>query len=207
MAQKYRGNRAYGRTAAVGLAAAGALAAPAYAADEFRGVEQVPSPPADQGARVGLVLEADAKPPRPGQEVTLRTTVANDDAEPVEGALLAQHVPTAVEIVEVGGDGVVNEGIVNWNVDVPAGEEAVYTLRVRAPEGGERLTSTACLLLDRNSDPTACASDTVDVTEATVAWRVSEFTDRDGLLRAAGAAALAGLAWVLWRRRRAAGRG
>ncbi|WP_241480301.1 DUF4139 domain-containing protein [Nocardiopsis halotolerans] len=171
-----------------GLAAAVVFAVPAFAA---------------QATGPGLVVDAGAQPPRPGQEFALRTTVTNGGGAPVTGALLAQHVPEVMEIVEVEGDGVVREGIVNWQVDVPAGEEAVYTVRVRAPEGEdarERLTSTACLLLERDSDPTACASDTVVPAEGTVMSRVSEYVEPAGLLRAAGVALVLGLVWILWRR-------
>ncbi|OKI20184.1 hypothetical protein A6A08_23485 [Nocardiopsis sp. TSRI0078] len=210
MVRKSR-NTVYGRAVAIGLVAAGVFAAPALAADRSGEAPQVRlAGGVDQAPGMGLTLDAGAEPPRPGQELTLRTTLANGNGDAVEGALIAQHVPESLEIVEVGGDGVVKDGIVNWQVAVPAGEESVYTVRVRVPEGAkgrERLTSTACLLLERDADPATCASDTVVVREATVAWRMSEYMDRDGLLRAAGAALLAGLAWVLWRRRSAAGRG
>jgi hypothetical protein len=153
---------------------------------------------------VELFLDS-GEAPRPGQEFTLRTTVANG---PVEGALLAQHVPEDLEIVEVGEEGVVRDGIVNWQVTVPAGEEAVYTVRVRAPEGaGERLTTTACLLLERDAAPASCASDTVVVAEGAAMSRVSEYASPADLLRAGGVALAAWLAWMLWRRRRALSRG
>ncbi|NYH54391.1 hypothetical protein HNR06_003980 [Nocardiopsis arvandica] len=201
MVRKSCRNTAYGRAAAAGLVAmaTGVLAAPALADDG-----------AGPAAGMGLTLDAGAQPPGPGQELTLRATLANGGGGAVEGALLAQHVPESLEIVEVGGDGVVKDGIVNWRVAVPAGEETAYTVRVRVPEdaeGRERLTSTACLLLDRDSDPAMCASDTVVVAETTVAGRASEYMDRDGLVRAAGVALLAGLAWALWRRRSASVRG
>lgn len=188
MTWKYRGKTA--GALAAGLAVAGALCAPAFADAET----------AEEEGRVELFLDA-GEAPRPGQEFTLRTTV---NGGPVKGALLAQHVPEELEIVEVGGEGVVRDGIVNWQVTVPAGEEAVYTVRVRAPEGaGERLTSTACLLLERDADPAACASDTVLLAEAAAMSRVSEYTGPADLLRIGGAALAAGLAWMLWRRRRA----
>ncbi|WP_150242563.1 hypothetical protein [Nocardiopsis quinghaiensis] len=205
-------NAAYGRAVAAGLVAVGVLAAPALAEDDGSGGAPRTrlAGGADPAAGMGLTLDAGAQPSSPGREFTLRTTLANGDGGTVEGALLAQHVPGSLEIVEVGGDGVVKDGIVNWQVAVPAGEESVYTVRVRVPEearGRERLTSTACLLLDRDSEPAMCASDAVVVTETTVAGRMSEYMDRDGLLRAAGVALLAGLAWMLWRRRSASGRG
>ncbi|MFE6449192.1 hypothetical protein [Nocardiopsis dassonvillei] len=197
MTRKYRAKTAGALTAGAltaGLTAAGALGAPAPAAAE----------PVQGEGPVGLFLEA-GEAPRPGEEFTLRTTVTDG---PVEGALLAQHVPGELEIVEVGEEGVVRDGIVNWRVTVPEGEEAVYTVRVRAPEAtGERLTSTACLLLERDADPAACASDSVLVAEQTAMSRVSEYADPANLLRAVGVALAAGLAWMLWRRRRALSRG
>ncbi|WP_285730154.1 hypothetical protein [Nocardiopsis sp. ATB16-24] len=211
IARRSRRSAVCGWMAAVGVMV-GTAAIPAYA-DDGGGVPQVPpGGGAGPATRIALVLEAGAEPSRPGHELTLRTTVTNDDGEDVEEALLAQHVPEALEILEVGEEGVVNEGIVNWRVRVPAGEESEYTVRVRAPEetqGRERLMSTACLLLDRTAEPVACASGTVVVTEATVGWRMSEYANAGGPLRVAGVvvvAVAAGLVWVLWRRGSVPGR-
>lgn len=205
--RRSRRSTVYGWMVAVGVMV-GVSAIPAYADDGGEGMPQVPpGGGAGPDARIELLLETGAGPSRPGHELTLRTTVTNKDGEDVEGALLAQHVPEALEILEVGEEGVVNEGIVNWRVAVPAGEKSEYTVRVRIPEevgGRERLMSTACLLLDRTAEPAACASGTVVVTEATVAGRMSEYANVGGLLRIAGVAVVAvvaGLMWVLWRRR------
>ncbi|MDT0328749.1 hypothetical protein [Nocardiopsis lambiniae] len=201
-----------GRWRAAGVAAlvgAGLLAvAPAALADPDRGrAEADPSAAAPgQEAFVGLSLVAEGGgTPLPGHEVVLRTTVANGDPEgEVRDAHLAQHVPDDLEVVEVDGEGVLAGGIVNWRVDVPAGGEQVYTVRVRVgedTEGTERLMSTACLLLERDADPTACASDTVVVASPTVMSRMSEAMNGGTLARMAGVALLVGLGWAVWRRR------
>lgn len=196
-----------GRWRAVGVfAAAGAVGAGLVAAAPAAGsAAHAPSDASPPEAFVGLSLVVEEAAPLPGHETVLRTTVANGDAsEEVSGAQLAQHVPDALEIVEVGGEGVLEGGIVNWRVDVPAGGERDYTVRVRVREdarGAERLMSTACLLLERNADPAACASDTVVVASPTVLSRVSEAVDGALLGRVAGAALLVGLGWLVWRRR------
>jgi len=153
---------------------------------------------------VGLTVTVGDEPAHPGREVTLRATVDNSDSAPVRGGLLAQHFPESLEILEVDGGGAADQGIVNWRVDVPAGERAVYTVRARVAEGiepEERVMSTACLLLDRDADPAACASNTVVVTEATVMSRVSEYVDPEWMVRSAGVALVAGLVWLVWRQR------
>lgn len=140
----------------------------------------------------------------PGEEVVLRTTVANGDSAPVEGALLAQHVPEGMEVLEVGQGGMVEEGIANWGVGVPAGGESDHTVRVRITEDAavdEHLMSTACLLLDRDAEPAACASDTVRVTERSAA--LGGLADRATLIRSVGAGLVLVLVWLLWRRRSA----
>ncbi|WP_304451109.1 hypothetical protein [Nocardiopsis sp. YSL2] len=138
----------------------------------------------------------------PGEEVVLRTSVTNGDSAPVEGALLAQHVPEGMEVLEVGQGGMVEEGIANWGVGIPAGGEAHHTVRVRIAEDtavDERLMSTACLLLDRDAEPTACASDTVLVTERSAA--LGGLADRATLVGSVGAGLVLVLVWFLWRRR------
>ncbi|CAL9573588.1 hypothetical protein SUDANB121_04917 [Nocardiopsis dassonvillei] len=199
-----------GRWRAAGVAAAtGAVlmaATPAAAAVDPDGrAPSAPSAPPSPEAFVGLSLVVEEAAPLPGHETVLRTTVANGDAsEGVSGAHLAQHVPEALEIVEVGGGGELEDGIVNWRVDVPAGEERDYTVRVRVredAEGTERLMSTACLLLEREADPASCASDTVVVASPTVLSRAAEAVDGGLLGRMAGAALLVGLGWLVWRRR------
>lgn len=140
----------------------------------------------------------------PGDEVVLRTTVTNGDSARVEGALLAQHVPEGMEVVEIGQGGMVEEGIANWGVGIPAGGETDRTVRVRITEDAvadERLISTACLLLDRDAEPAACASDAVRVTERSAA--LGGLADRATLIRSAGAGLVLVLVWLLWRRRSA----
>ena len=192
-----------------GMAAAILCAAPAMADEEGAGGERgLPSVPSGGGdgiadaELVGLALSGADQPPLPGEELVYRATVANSGGAPVEGGLLAQHVPEPLEVVGVERSGVLEEGVANWRVDVPEGDEAVYTVRVRVPEeveAGERLVSTACLLLDRDGEPAACASDTLLVGEQTVLSRVGAVVDRDGLIRAVGVGALMVLVWLLWR--------
>lgn len=200
-----RGRRLAAATAAV--AGVGLVAwAPAALADSDRAAH-APSAVESPEAFVGLSLAVEGEAPLPGREAVLRATVANGDSEEeVSGAQLAQHVPDDLEVLEVGAGGVLEDGIVNWRVDVPAGGERDYTVRVRVREdaqGAERLMSTACLLLDRDADPTACASDTLVVAPPTVLSRVSAAVDGALLARVAGAALLLGLGWLVWRRRMA----
>ena len=182
---------AFGRRAAgvvAGLALAGLCAAPASADDG--------------GDAVGLSLSGVDRSPLPGEEVVYRATVVNGGAGEVEEGLLAQHVPEPLDVREVGQGGIVEEGVANWRVDLPEDGEAAYTVRVRVPEDaeqGERVVSTACLLLDRDADPVACASDTLLVGERTVLSKVGEAVDREGLVRALGVGVLMGLVWLLWR--------
>ncbi|MEE2044870.1 hypothetical protein Q7689_16050 [Nocardiopsis tropica] len=196
----------WGGAFAAGLVAVGLAAAPASASAEENPRGLPGSAPGEEGRMplVGLSVVVGDEPANPGEEVTLRTTVANSDGEPVRGALLAQHFPEELEVLEVDGGGSADQGIVNWRVEVPAGEEAVYTVRARVAEGAvpdKRVMSTACLLLDRDADPAACASNTVVVTEVTAMSRVSEYVGREWLLRSVGAALVVGLAWLMWRRR------
>lgn len=153
---------------------------------------------------VGVTLSSLGEPPEPGEEVLFRATVSNGDHEPIEGALLAQHVPEGMEIVSVGQDGVVEQGIVNWVVDVAAEREVEYTVRARLADDarpGRQMGSTACLLLERDAEPTACATDALDVGAPTLTSRVGEALDGEGFLRLAGAGLLALLLWMLWRGR------
>ncbi|WP_017602088.1 hypothetical protein [Nocardiopsis lucentensis] len=188
------------------LAAAGAGAAPGWADGEAAGAGVGSAVPGlDPSGAVGLVLTAEDRSPMPGEEAVFRATVANGGGTPVEGALLAQHVPEELEIV-AAGEGVLAGGIVNWRADVPDGGEAEFVLRVRVPAGavaGDRLMSTACLLLDRDADPTSCASDTLVVGEPTMMSRVDAFVGA-GSVRVAGAALGLALVWLLWRTRRTA---
>ena len=193
----------WGGALAAGLVAVGLAVAPASAEENPRGLPE-DAPGEGHMPLVGLSVAVGDDPANPGREITLRTTVANSDSDRVRGALLAQHFPEALEILEVDNGGAADQGIVNWRVDVPAGENVVYTVRARVVEGAapeERVMSTACLLLDRDADPAACASNTVVVTEATMMSRVSEFVDPEWVLRSAGAVLAVGLVWLLWRQR------
>ncbi|MEV2276491.1 hypothetical protein AB0I72_12955 [Nocardiopsis sp. NPDC049922] len=199
-----RGSRRAAATTALAVAASGAAPAWADGGGGDAGRESALAE-LDRAALVRLVLTAPDEYPLPGEEAEFRATVANDGVSPVEGALLAQHVPEELEIVEVGGEGVLEGGIANWRVDVAEGEEAEFVLRVRVPGGadaGRRLMSTACLLLDRDADPTSCATDTLVVGEPTVLSRVNAFVGA-GPVRVAGAALGLALIWLLWRARRA----
>jgi len=163
---------------------------------------------AEEAPPVGVVLSSDDEPPGPGEEVVFRTTVSNEADDPVEGALLAQHLPEDMEIVEVGQDGVVEQGIVNWVVDVAADRDVEYTVRARLANDarpGRQMGSTACLLLEKENDPTACATDALEVSAPTITSRVGEVLGGKGLVPAAGAGVLILLLWVLWRRREALG--
>lgn len=153
-------------------------------------------------ALVGLALSGAPEPPPAGEEFVYRATIANEGAEEVEDGLLAQHVPGPLEVVEVGQGGVLEEGVANWRVDVPAGGEAEFTVRVRVPEGTseeERVVSTACLLLERDEEPSACAGDTVLVAESTVLSKVGAAIDREAVVRAVGVGVLMLMVWLLWR--------
>ncbi|PWV57150.1 MULTISPECIES: hypothetical protein [Nocardiopsis] len=151
---------------------------------------------------VRLSLSGVDEPPLPGEEVVYRATVVNGAGVEVEKGLLAQHVPEPLTVQEVGEGGIVEEGVANWRVDLPEEGEGVYTVRVRVAEDaevGERVVSTACLLLDRDAEPAACASDTLLVGDPTVLSRVGDLMDRDGLVRAVGVGVLMLLVWLLWR--------
>lgn len=187
-----RSVRVGARLAAAGCAAALGAAVPG--APALADGAALPESP------LGLVLEAEEV--APGGEAVLRTTVSNSGPEAVEDAHLAQHVAEGLEIVEADGGGLIADGIVNWRVGVPGGEEAVYTVRVRPAEhAGESTASTACLLLEGEDDPTVCASDAVAVTEPAVLSRASGKVDPAMVAGGAGVALAAGTGWLLWRRR------
>lgn len=182
--------------AVTGVAAAALLTAPAVADGEGEAGADT--------ALIGLALSGAPEPPPAGEEFVYRATIANDGGEEVEGGLLAQHVPEPLEVVEVGQGGVLEEGVANWRVDVPAGGGAEFTVRVRVPEETSeeaRVVSTACLLLDRDRDnePSACASDTLLVAEPTVLSKVGAAIDREAVVRAVGVGVLMLMVWLLWR--------
>ncbi|HJE57152.1 MAG TPA: hypothetical protein K8V84_01360 [Nocardiopsis listeri] len=191
------GTRGAGRAvvgAVAGVAAAALLTAPASADGEGEA--------GADAALVGLALSGAPEPPPAGEEFVYRATIANDGKGEVEGGLLAQHVPEPLEVVEVGQGGVLEEGVANWRVDVPAGGESEFTVRVRLPEGMSeeaRVVSTACLLLERDDEPSACASDTLLVAEPTALSKVGAAIDREAVVRAVGVGALMLMVWLLWR--------
>ncbi|WP_328806985.1 hypothetical protein [Nocardiopsis coralli] len=153
---------------------------------------------------VGVSLNGVEGPVEPGEEVRFRITVANSDRDSMEQALLAQHVPDDMEIVSAGRDGVVEGDIANWVVDVPPGEDAEYTVTARLGEDarpGSQLGSTACLLLEREAEPTACATEDVPVAEETAVAKAAGAVDGESALRVAGAGLVLLLAWLLWRQR------
>ncbi|MEU3308768.1 hypothetical protein ACWGSK_09740 [Nocardiopsis sp. NPDC055551] len=180
--------------AVAGVAAVALLTAPASAGGEGgAGAE---------AELVGLALSGAPEPPPAGEEFVYRATIANDGGEEVVGGLLAQHVPEPLEVVEVGQGGVLEEGVANWRVDVPVGGESEFTVRVRVPEetsGEARVVSTACLLLERDDEPSACASDTLLVAEPTVLSKVGAAIDREAVVRAVGVGVLMLMVWLLWR--------
>lgn len=196
-----RGSGRARASAVLGVAAVLLLSSAPVAADGEGGSSA--ATPSESGAEApGVALSGDAPSPMPGEEFLYRATVTNDGAERAEGALLAQHVPAPLEVVEVGQDGVLEEGVANWRIDLPAGEETVRTVRVRVSEtapADARAVSTACLLLDRDEEPTACASETLLIAEPTMLSRVGDVFDRDTMIRAMGAGALMLLAWLFWR--------
>lgn len=197
----FEGVRGHGRTRGAGRTVAGAVAGAAAAA-LLVAPASAEGEGASEAAPVGLVLSGAPQPPPAGEEFVYRATVAGGEGEAVEGGLLAQHVPEPLDVVEVGQGGVLEEGVANWRVEVPAGGESEFTVRVRVPEdAGEeaRVVSTACLLLDRDAEPSACASDTLLVAESTVLSRVGAAIDREGVLRAVGVGVLMLLVWLLWR--------
>lgn len=195
-----------------GVAAAALLSTPAWAerdqsaelvADGATGGDGTDGgDEATDAALVGVVLSGAERPPMPGEEFLYRATVVNDREAAVENGRLAQHLPEPLEVVEVGQGGLVEEGVANWRVDVPEGGESAYTVRVRVPEdvpAQARVVSTACLLVERDAEPSACASDTLLVAEPTMLSRVGEVFDGKGVVRAVGVGALMLLFWLLWR--------
>lgn len=189
--------------AVVGMAVAALLSAPAWAQ---RGEPATLPAGGEEGAfdaeLVELALSGSGRAPLRGEEFTYRATVVNEGDTAVDNGLLAQHLPEPLEVVDVDQGGMLEEGVANWRVDVPAGGEAVYTVRVRVSEEvpeEERVVSTACLLLDREADPSACASDTLLIAESTMLARVGQVLDREAVVRAVGVGALMLLVWLLWR--------
>ncbi|WP_017605834.1 hypothetical protein [Nocardiopsis alkaliphila] len=187
-----------------GMAVAVLLSAPASAE---HGEASTPSTGGDGGgfdaALVELALSGSGRSPLRGEEFTYRATVVNEGDTAVENGLLAQHLPEPLEVVDVDQGGMLEEGVANWRVDVPPGGEAVYTVRVRVSEevpGEERVVSTACLLLEREADPSACASEALLVAESTMFARVGQVLDRETLVGTVGVGALMMLLWLLWRR-------
>lgn len=157
-----------------------------------------------EGPLVGVSLHGVEGPVEPGEEVRFRVSVANSDRDSMEQALLAQHVPDDMEIVSAGRDGVVEDNIANWVVDVPPGEDTEYTVTARLNEDarpGRQLGSTACLLLEREAEPTACATEDVPVAEETAVAKAAGAVDGQNALRLAGAGLVLLLAWMLWRQR------
>lgn len=203
------GGRVGGRVvtgAVAGVAAVGLWATPVRAEpDEPAGFVLDGGDEDEEAVEAGLVgvtLSGAGRPPTPGEEFVYRVTVTNEGGAAVEDGLLAQHVPEPLEVLEVGQDGLVEEGVANWRVDVPEGGESVYTVRVGVPEETPRearMVSTACLLVERDAEPSACASDTLLVAEPTMLSRVGEVFDREGVVRAVGVGALMLLVWLLWR--------
>lgn len=189
--------------AVAGMAAAVLLSAPASA----ERVEPTSLPAGgDEGGfeaeLVELTLSGSGRSPLRGEEFTYRATVVNEGDTAVENGLLAQHLSESLEVVDVDQGGMLEEGVANWRVDVPPGGEAVYTVRVRVSEevpGEDRVVSTACLLLDRDADPSACASEALLVAESTMFARVGQVLDREAMVRAVGVGALMLLVLLLWR--------
>lgn len=186
----------------VGTGVAGllvAVSAPAAAAPDGGEGPDDGGPPS-----VGVSLNGVEGPTEPGEEVTFDLTVDNSDGQPVEQALLAQHVPDGMELVSAGRGGVIEQDIANWVVDVPAGEDAEYTVTARLDEDarpGRQLDSTACLLLEREAEPTACATENFAVVEEGRGTDLAGVVDGENMLRVAGAGIVVLLLWMLWRRR------
>lgn len=186
----------------VGAGATGLLvaaSAPAVAA-----LEEREGPGGGEPPLVGVSLDGVEGPTRPGEEVTFDLTVANSDDRSVEQALLAQHVPDGMELVSAGSEGVIEQNIANWVVDVPAGEDVEYTVTARLDEDarpGRKLGSTACLLLEREAEPTACTTENLAVAEEGQGADLASVVDGESMLRVAGAGLVVLLLWMLWRRR------
>ena len=176
-----------------------AASAPVAAAPEGR-----ESPDGGESPSVGITLEGVEGPTGPGEEVRFDLTVANSDDRPVEQALLAQHLPEGMELVSAGGEGVIEQNIANWVVDVPAGQDVEYTVTARLDDDarpGRQLGSTACLLLEREAEPTACTTENLAVAEEGQGADLAAVVDGEDMLRVAGAGIVVLLVWMLWRRR------
>lgn len=186
----------------VGAGATGLLvvaSAPAAAAPDEREGSAEGEPPL-----VGVSLSGFEDSTEPGEEVTFDLTVANSGGEPVEQALLAQHVPDGLELVSAGREGVIEQNIANWVVDVPAGEDVEYTVTARLAEDarpGRQLGSTACLLLEREAEPAACVTENLAVVQEGLGADLAAVVDSENMLRVAGAGFVVLLLWMLWRRR------
>lgn len=186
----------------VGAGATGLLVAasvPVAAAPDGR-----ESPGANESPSVGITLDGVEGPTGPGEEIRFDLSVVNSDDRPVEQALLAQHVPDGMELVSAGGEGVIEQNIANWVVDVPAGEDIEYTVTARLDDDarpGRQLGSTACLLLERESEPTACTTENLAVAEEGQGADLAAVVDGEDMLRVAGAGLVVLLVWMLWRRR------
>ncbi|WP_026126955.1 DUF11 domain-containing protein [Nocardiopsis xinjiangensis] len=186
----------------VGAGATGllvAVSAPAVAAPDER-----EGPGSNETPSVGISLDGVEEATGPGEEVTFDITVANGEDRPVEGAVLAQHVPEGMELVSAGSEGVIEQNIANWVVDVPAGEDVEYTVTARLDEEvrpGRQLGSTACLLLEREAEPAACTTENLAVAGEGRGVGLAAVADGENMLRVAGAVLVVLLLWVFWRRR------
>ncbi|GHD27334.1 DUF11 domain-containing protein [Nocardiopsis kunsanensis] len=177
------------------ISASGPVAA---APDGHEGPDGGGSPP------VGVSIDGVDGPVGPGEEVTFDLTVDNSGDRPVDQALLAQHVPDGMELVSAGDEGVIEQNIANWVVELPPGESAEYTVTARLDGGtrpGRQLGSTACLLLERETEPAACATENLAVVEEGRGADLAGAAGGEHLLRVAGAGLVALFVWMLWRRR------
>lgn len=186
----------------IGAGATGLLVA--VSAPVAAETEEGESPGGGEPPLVRVSLNGVEGPTEPGEEVTFDLTVANSDGEPVEQALLAQHVPDGMELVSAGSEGVIEQNIANWVVDVPAGEDVEYTVTARLDEDarpGRQLGSTACLLLEREAEPTACVTENLAVAQENRGADLTGVVEGESMLRMAGAGLVVLLLWMLWRRR------
>ncbi|WP_079170489.1 hypothetical protein [Mangrovactinospora gilvigrisea] len=150
-----------------------------------------------------------------GSRLTYHVTLKNQDSAPLHGVRVEQRLPDGAREVRGGGGGRVHHGTVVWRTDLAGRATAAFTASavLGRPDGGadggrRRTAGTVCAYVGAAAAPAVCAADT---DELPAVPGLSEDAARTagpaggGALAVgaagAGAAALAGVGFVVWRRR------
>ncbi|WP_396230995.1 hypothetical protein, partial [Frankia sp. EI5c] len=162
--------------------------APAASAAPVLATAGPPGESEDAGPLLAIQIDNGGTATEAGDQLTYTTRIRNLGTADAEDLVITQTLPPGVRLKSADQDGRVDDGLVTWHVDLPAGRTSsfVTSLELAEPPPGQlRLAVVSCVRADGADRPTVCAADSDELPAGGAASGDGE-NGSDGLLASVG---------------------